>query len=99
MMYNPILWLIITVLDIYFWIVIAWVVASWLIAFNVINPSNPVVRQILYGLSRLVEPALRPIRRFLPDLGGIDISPMILLLGIYFLQYLAVWLFFKLGLA
>ncbi len=93
---NPFLWLILTVLDIYFWIVIAWVVASWLIAFNIINPHNPVVNQILYALSRLVEPALRPIRRFLPDLGGIDISPMVLLIGIIFLQQLIVWGWFRL---
>ncbi|HHN67222.1 MAG TPA: YggT family protein [Thermopetrobacter sp.] len=92
---NPFLWLILTVLDIYFWIVIAWVVSSWLVAFNIINAHNGVVRQILYGLSRLVEPVLRPIRRFLPDLGGLDISPVIALIGITFLRQLIVWLWFS----
>ncbi len=88
---NPFLWLILTALDIYFWIIIIWVVASWLIAFNVVNPHNQFVRQVLYGLSRLVEPVLGRIRRFLPDLGGLDLSPMIALLGIIFLQRLIIW--------
>ena len=92
---NPFLWLVLTVLDIYFWIVIAWVVSSWLVAFNIINAHNGVVAQILYGLSRLVEPVLRPIRRFLPDLGGLDISPVIALIGITFLRQLIVWLWFS----
>ncbi len=92
-MSNPFLWLILTALDIYFWIIIVWVVASWLIAFNVINPHNPFVRQVLYGLSRLVEPVLGRIRRFLPDLGGLDLSPMVALIGIIFLQRLIIWLY------
>lgn len=92
---NPFLWLILTVLDIYFWIIIAWVVSGWLVAFNIINAHNGVVAQILYGLSRLVEPVLRPIRRFLPDLGGLDISPVIALIGITFLRQLIVWLWFS----
>ena len=76
---NPILWLVHTVIDIYFWIILAMVVMSWLIAFGIINRSNPYVRQIGYALDRLTEPLLRPIRRVLPDLGGIDISPIVLL--------------------
>jgi len=92
---NPFLWLILTILNIYFWIIIIWVVASWLIAFNVVNPHNHFVRQVLYGLSRLVEPVLRPIRRFLPDLGGLDLSPMVALIGIMFLQQFVVWAYAK----
>ncbi len=92
-MSNPFLWLILTALDIYFWIIIVWVVASWLIAFNVINPHNQFVRQVLHGLSRLVEPLLGRIRRFLPDLGGLDLSPMVALIGIIFLQRLIIWLY------
>lgn len=83
---NPFLWLILTVLDIYFWIVIITVVMSWLIGFNVVNPHNNIVRQVLYALHRLTEPLLAPIRRVLPDLGGLDLSPMVLLIGIIFLQ-------------
>lgn len=92
---NPFLWLILTILATYRWIVIATVIMSWLLAFNVINRSNPYVRQIGYFLERLTEPLLGPIRRKLPDLGGIDISPIILLLGILFLEQLIPWLYFQ----
>lgn len=90
-MVNPILWLILTVLDIYFWIILATVVMSWLVAFNVINGSNPYVRQVGYALRALTEPLLGPIRRILPNLGGIDISPIVLLIGLQFLRYLIVY--------
>lgn len=83
---HPVLWLILTVLDIYFWFVIALVILSWLVAFNVVNLSNQFVRQLQYFLYRLTEPLLGPIRRIMPDLGGIDLSPMVLLIGIMFLQ-------------
>jgi YggT family protein len=94
---NPILWLIHTVIDIYFWIILAMVIMSWLVAFGIVNRSNPYVRQIGYALERLTEPLLRPIRRFLPDLGGIDVSPIILLLGLQFLGILVDNIFFRLG--
>jgi YggT family protein len=81
---NPFLWLILTIINIYFWIILAMVVLSWLVAFNVVNRSNPYVRQIGYALERLTEPLLRPIRRFLPDLGGIDLSPIVLLIAMQF---------------
>jgi len=87
---NPILWLILTVLDIYFWFIIAGVVMSWLLAFNIVNSSNQFVRQLQYFLHRLTEPLLGPIRRLLPDLGGIDLSPMVLLIGIMFLQRIVI---------
>ena len=92
-MVNPFLDIILVILDIYFWIIIATVIMSWLIAFNVINGSNPYVRQVAYALRRLTEPLLAPIRRVLPDLGGIDISPIVLLLGLYFLRRLLIWIF------
>jgi YggT family protein len=90
-MANPIIWLILTVLDIYFWILVATVILSWLVSFNVINGQNPYVRQIRYALMRLTEPVLGPIRRMLPDLGGIDISPIIAAIGIQFVQYVVVY--------
>ncbi len=90
-MVNPFLWLILTLLDLYFWVILAMVIMSWLIGFNVINGSNPYVRQISYALHRLTEPFLGPIRRLLPDLGGIDISPIVLLLALQFLRYLIVY--------
>ncbi len=75
-------------LSIYWWIVILSAVFSWLYAFNVVNPNNQFVGMVGQTLYRLTEPALRPIRRFLPDLGGIDISPIILLLAIFFVRQL-----------
>jgi YggT family protein len=88
---HPVLWLIVTVIDIYFWILIAMVVVSWLTAFNIINRSNNVVRQISYALYRLTEPVLGPIRRFTPDLGGLDISPIIAILILQFIRYLVIY--------
>ena len=82
----PLIQLILLLLDIYFWIVIAMVVMSWLVAFNIVNPSNNIVRQVRYALYRLTEPVLAPIRRFLPDLGGIDLSPMVVLIAIWFVS-------------
>jgi YggT family protein len=90
-MLNPVLWLLLTVLNLYFYVILASVIVSWLIAFNIINGSNPYVRQIVYAIRQLTEPLLGPIRRMLPDLGGIDISPIILLLGLQFVQYLVAY--------
>ena len=77
---------VVLALDLYWWIIIASAIFSWLFAFNVVNPRNQVVNTIGNALYRLTEPALRPIRRILPDLGGIDISPIILLLLLFFLR-------------
>jgi len=95
-MTNPILWLILTLLDIYFYIILAMVIMSWLVAFNIINLGNPFVRQVAYALRRLTEPLLAPIRSILPDLGGIDVSPIILLIGLQFVRYLVVYAYFTL---
>ncbi len=73
-------------LQIYVWILIASAVLSWLIAFNVINTRNQFVATVWDMLYRMTEPVLRPIRERLPNLGGLDISPIILLLIIYFIQ-------------
>ena len=75
-----------TVISIYIWLLIASAVLSWLIAFNVVNPYNQFVRSIWQGLNALTEPLLRPIRRMMPDLGGIDISPVVLILICAFIQ-------------
>jgi YggT family protein len=74
-------------LQLYVWILIAAAVFSWLVAFNVVNVRNPVVGMIGDFLYRITEPALRPIRNMMPDLGGIDISPVILILIIIFIRY------------
>jgi YggT family protein len=73
-------------LTLYIYIIIAYAVMSWLIAFNVVNTRNQFVRTVLDFLYRITEPVLRPIRRVLPDLGGIDISPIVVWLIIIFIQ-------------
>ncbi|QKC86010.1 YggT family protein [Mesorhizobium sp. NZP2077] len=77
---------IVMALDLYWWVIIASAIFSWLYAFNVVNSRNQFVGSIGNMLYRLTEPALRPIRRFMPDLGGVDISPIILLLILFFLR-------------
>lgn len=74
-------------LQLYIWLLIAAAILSWLVAFNVVNARNQAVAMIGDFLYRITEPALRPIRRMLPDLGGIDISPVILILIIVFIRY------------
>lgn len=73
-------------ITLYTYIIIAVVIVSWLMAFGVINAYNPMVRSIWQGLNAVTEPLLRPIRNALPNLGGLDISPVILLLLCYFIQ-------------
>lgn len=85
-----ILQLILTIIQIYTWIVIASAVFSWLYAFNVVNPRNQFIAMVGSALYKLTEPALRPIRRVLPDLGGLDLSPLVLLLGLFFIRILIV---------
>lgn len=77
-------------LRIYTWLIIAMVIMSWLVAFGVINTRNDFVRTIYEFLHRVTEPALARIRRIMPDLGGIDLSPIVLLLGIFFLQQIII---------
>ena len=73
-------------LQLYIWVLIASAVMSWLVAFGVVNMRNEIVRQVWNFLYQVTEPALRPIRRILPNLGGVDISPIILLLIIFLIQ-------------
>lgn len=80
--------LIDTVLSLYTWVIILSAILSWLVAFNVINTRNQFVYMVGSTLHKLTEPALRPIRNIMPNLGGIDISPVILLLLIFFLRSL-----------
>jgi YggT family protein len=93
---NPFLWLIDTIITLYIWILIASAILSWLVAFNVVNARNPIVANIGEFLYRITEPALRPIRSLLPNLGGIDISPVILILLLLFLQRIIFWLYVRL---
>ncbi len=84
----PLIKLILTILDLYKIVIIAGAVLSWLIAFNVVNIRNDFVRAIWNLFIALTDPFLKPIRRFLPNTGGIDISPIILLLAIMFIQWI-----------
>jgi YggT family protein len=83
---RSILTIILLILDIYIWLLIAAAVLSWLIAFNVVNTRNQFVAMVVDFLYRVTEPVLRPIRNVLPSLGGIDISPVVLILIIILLK-------------
>lgn len=96
-MLNPIAWLIVEIIDIYVWVVIAAVVVSWLIAFGVINLYNQTARQIVHILEVLTEPFLRRIRRIVPPIGGLDLSPLILILLLYFIRYAIFWASVRFG--
>ncbi|MDR3515104.1 MAG: YggT family protein [Azospirillaceae bacterium] len=82
------LWLIDTVIGLYVWVLIASAVLSWLVSFGIVNTRNHAVYMIGDVLYRLTEPALRPIRRVLPNFGGLDLSPLVLILGVMFIQRL-----------
>ena len=83
---RAILDIILIVLDLYVWLLIASAILSWLIAFNVVNTRNQFVASVAEFLYRITEPLLRPIRSFLPAMGGLDISPIILILLIMLIQ-------------
>lgn len=88
---NPFVWLIYNILNAYFYVILATVILSWLMAFNIVNASNPYVRQFAILLRRLTEPLLGPIRNLMPNLGGIDISPIILLFALQAVQYFVLY--------
>ena len=81
------------IINLYIWVLIIHVVISWLVAFNILNTGNRLVYSILEISYRLTNPPLNYIRRFLPNLGPIDISPVILILGLIFLRNLAFEMF------
>ncbi len=85
---NALFWLIDQVIGLYITLVIVQVVLSWLVAFNVVNTSNRFVYLVGDFLHRITAPALNPIRRLLPSMGGMDLSPVVLILGLYFLRIL-----------
>ena len=92
---NPFIWLLFTVIDLYIWVVLIHVVLSWLMAFGVVNSSNQFVYMIASFTYRLTEPALGPIRRvvhsIIPGLGGVDVSPVVLILLLLFAERLILW--------
>ena len=92
-MLNPIVWLLLQLINIYFWIVVAAVIVSWLTAFGVINVHNQFARSALRVLDALTEPVFRQIRRVIPPIAGLDFSPLIVLLALQFVAYLLVYYF------
>jgi len=87
----PIALLIIEVIQIYIYVLIAWVILSWLVAFNVVNTRHPFVNAVARFLHAATVPVLRPIQRRVPSIGGVDISPLILVLGLWFVQRVVGW--------
>jgi YggT family protein len=79
---------VIILLKVVWWIIVIQMILSWLVAFNVINTYNNFVRGLLRGLDRITEPVYRPIRKVLPDFGGLDFSPMVVLLVLWILNQL-----------
>jgi YggT family protein len=80
--------LVLVVLDIFVWLLIASAIMSWLFAFGVVNTRNQFVRMVGEFLYRITEPVLRPVRRVIPNIGGIDVSPIVVILLVFFLQTL-----------
>jgi YggT family protein len=84
---NPIIWLLLQILNLYTWVIIIQAVLSILISFNVVNRYQPFVQQLGMILTRLTEPVYRRVRRYVPSINGVDLSPIVILLGIQFIQY------------
>lgn len=85
--------LLILGLDIYVWIIIASVVISWLLAFDVISLRNPQAQNLVRLLDKATEPVYRPLRKFIPPIAGLDLTPIIVIFGVYLLQQIIVQLF------
>ena len=87
----PFLAFIAMIISLYIWVVIISAILSWLVVFDIVNRRNRVVYLIGDSFHRMTEPALRPIRRVMPDLGGLDISPVVLILGLIFLRDVVIY--------
>ena len=83
---DPLIRVAIIAVDLYIWIIIIGAIMSWLVAFHIINTTNQFVYMVIDFIYRITEPALRPIRRVIPNFGSVDISPIVLILGLIFLQ-------------
>ncbi len=88
---NPLLWLFDTVITLYVWMIIGQAVLSLLISFGIVNSRQPLVSTIGEFLYRVTEPVLAPIRRRMPNLGPVDIAPLVLIIGLLFVQRLVHW--------
>ncbi len=83
---QSLLQILLLILDVVWFVMIAHIIMSWLINFQVLNLGQDIVRSIWYGLNNLLEPIYQPIRRFLPDTGGLDLAPLVALLAVYALR-------------
>lgn len=92
---NSLLILFNQLVDLYVWVLIINAIASWLVAFNVINTSNRFVYIVLETTYKLTDPPLRFIRKYIPNLGSVDISPVVLILGLIFLRNFINEIFYK----
>lgn len=90
-MANPLVYLVDMVFSSINFLLMAWIILSLLESFNLVNSYHPLVRKISLALSRLFEPVLQPIRRYMPDLGGLDLSPVVLMIVLNFIQYTIHW--------
>lgn len=93
---NPFVELISTVIQLYTYVLWAWLILSWLISFQIVNRHQPTVQKINFALFRLTDPPLRRIRKYMPDLGTIDISPIVLILLLNFLDRTFIYYSFRL---
>ena len=93
----PLIKITIVAIDLYIWVVIISAILSWLVAFNVVNTTNRFVYMVGDFLYRITEPALRPIRKIVPNFGGVDITPIVLILGLWFVQMVLGELLFSLA--
>ncbi|MEX0306390.1 MAG: YggT family protein [Ruegeria sp.] len=82
--------ILLLILDIVWFIILAHVIMSWLINFQVLNLHQQLVAQIWYGLNRILEPIYSPIRRILPNMGGLDLTPLVVLVGVYALRIILI---------
>lgn len=87
---NAVLILLLTIINLYLFIVIVGVILSWLVTFNILNLSNQFVQIVMRFLMAAIDPVLRPIRSIIPDIGGVDLSPLILILFLYFIKNLII---------
>jgi YggT family protein len=94
---STVIWLIVEIINLYIYVILAAVIASWLIAFNVVNIRNEAVRAIVRVIDALTDPVFRLVRRVIPPIGGLDLSPMIVLLALWAIQYFLVQLAFNYG--
>ncbi len=96
---NPLFFLISMICTLIFWVVIASVVLSWLVAFNVLNVRNPLMKRIYDGVNSIAEKLYAPVRKVMPTIfGGMDISPVVVLIALQLVQYTLGWLTIKFGL-